>query len=80
MSIVLQFTESEKHTFVNRYMDKKTNLEYMLIYQLKSRSINFKDYIKFYKEHQYITVENIPLSIVGSPKQVIYYYYLIKYV
>jgi len=70
MSIVLQFTEFEKHALVHRYMDQKTNLEYMLAYKLKIDNINHKDYIKSYIGNQYITVENVSLSVVGSPKMV----------
>jgi len=70
MAIVLQFTESEKHAVVNRYMDQKTNLEYMLAYKLKIDNLNHKDYIKSYIVNQYIAVENVSLSVVGSPKMV----------
>lgn len=70
MSIVVQFTEPEKHALVNRYMDQNTSLEYMLAYKLKIDNIIHKDYIKSYILNQYITVENVLLFVVESSKMV----------
>lgn len=73
MGIILQLTESEKDALVCYYMDQKTNVEHMLTYNSKSK-LSHKDYLKSYISNQYITVEGITLSIVGSPRQVILSY------
>ena len=72
MSIILQFTESEKNNLISLHMDEQTNEENMLKYNLRSNSSN-KDYLKSYIPYpdQYTTVEQVSLSIVGPPKQVI---------
>jgi len=72
MAIILQLTESEKLTLINRYMDQKFNLRYMIKYNSKS-NLNPNN---LYISNNYIMVEEVPLPIVGSPKQVFSYIYL----
>lgn len=74
MTIVLQLTESEKHDLINRYMDQKTSVDHLLAYNLKSH-LSPQDFHKLYVSNQYITVEEVSLPIVGSPKQVCLYSY-----
>lgn len=69
MAIILQLTESEKKLLVNQYMDQKTNMNYMLSYNLKPKT-NDMVYQKSSLANQYITVEEVSLPIVGFPKQV----------
>lgn len=71
MAIILQLTESEKNSLVNSYMDQKTSIKHMLFYYSKSNLSQIEDYLKSYREDQYITVEGVPLPIVGCPKQVL---------
>lgn len=70
MAIILQLTEMEKHSLINRYMDEKTAIKHMLFYHSKS-NLNHKNYLELYTANQYTTVEGIILPIVGSPKQVL---------
>lgn len=71
MSLILQLTEFEKNNLILLHMDEKTNEENMLKYNLRCNSNN-KDYLKSYipDPDQYITVEEVSLSIAGLPKQV----------
>lgn len=70
MAIILQLTESEKNSLINSHMDQKTSIKHMLFYYSKS-NLSHEDYLKLYREDdQYITVEGVPLPIVGCPKKV----------
>lgn len=74
MAIILQLTESEKQTVINRYMDYKTCVEHMFKYNF-TPNLHYKDCIKSYI-NQYITVEEVSLPIVGSLKEVWFTYLL----
>lgn len=72
MAIILQLTESEKLTLINHYMDQKHNIRHMIKYNSKS-NLNPNN---LYISNNYIMVEEVPLPIVGSPKQVFSHIYL----
>lgn len=68
MAIILQLTESEKQTVINRHMDYKTCIEHMFKYTFMPK-LHYKDCIKSYV-NKYITDEEVSLPIVGSLKEV----------
>lgn len=70
MAIILQLTEAEKHSLIDRYMDEKTAVKHMLYYHSKS-NFNHKDYLELYTANQHTIVEGVILPVVGSPKQVL---------
>lgn len=74
MAIILQLTESEKNSLVNSHMDQNTSIKHMLFYYSKTNLSQVEDYLKSYREDQYVTVEGISLPIVGCSKQVRIFY------
>ncbi|XP_050541449.1 midasin [Daktulosphaira vitifoliae] len=67
MAIVLQLTESEKLNLIYQYIDSRSHIEYLLLYNTKPYLCDKN--LHSYVTNDYITVEEVSLPIVGPSKQ-----------
>lgn len=68
MAIILQLTESEKLQLIYQYMNSKSHVEYLLLYNSKSNLSDENLYTNMACD--YITVEEVSLPKVGTSKEV----------